>query len=69
MPNKAANTKEASAGARKFSFRCLAHELDESLPLIYMWEIWDYRGELVGRYVGKAKAGASAAAQTLQTQC
>lgn len=34
------------------------HELDESLPLIYMWEITDQDGNRVGRYVGKAKSGA-----------
>lgn len=28
------------------------------LPLIYMWEIKDHDGALLGRYVGKAKSGA-----------
>jgi len=34
------------------------HDINESLPLIYMWEIRDRDGQLRGRYVGKAKAGA-----------
>ena len=34
------------------------HNVDESRPLIYMWEIRDKAGELVGRYIGKAKGGA-----------
>jgi hypothetical protein len=34
------------------------HQVDEKRPLIYMWEIRDQSGSLVGRYVGKAKAGA-----------
>lgn len=34
------------------------HTLNEDLPLIYMWEIRNQAGQLVGRYVGKAKAGA-----------
>jgi hypothetical protein len=32
--------------------------VNERQPLIYMWEIMNRTGELVGRYVGKAKAGA-----------
>ena len=32
--------------------------VDESLPLIYMWEMWAADGRLVGRYVGKASKGA-----------
>ena len=39
-------------------FQLLPHELSEELPLIYMWEIHETDGTLVGRYVGKAKAGA-----------
>jgi hypothetical protein len=39
-------------------FRVLPHTLNEALPLIYMWEIHEPGGVLVGRYVGKAKAGA-----------
>ena len=39
-------------------FRLVPHELNESLPLIYMWEIREPDGRLVGRYIGKAKAGA-----------
>ena len=34
------------------------HVLDETQPLIYMWEIQDASSSLIGRYVGKAKAGA-----------
>ena len=40
-------------------FLRLPHELNESLPLIYMWEIREPGGLLVGRYIGKAKAGAN----------
>lgn len=32
--------------------------MDEALPLIYMWEIHEPNGLLIGRYIGKAKAGA-----------
>ena len=39
-------------------FRHVDHKLDESSPLIYMWEIHAADGSLFGRYVGKAKAGA-----------
>jgi hypothetical protein len=39
-------------------FHVLPHTLNEALPLIYMWEIHEPGGTLVGRYVGKAKAGA-----------
>jgi hypothetical protein len=31
--------------------------VDLKSPLIYMWEIRDHRGEVIGRYVGKAKGG------------
>jgi hypothetical protein len=39
-----------------------AHEselsgVDQSRPLIYMWEIWAENGTLLGRYVGKASRG------------
>jgi hypothetical protein len=40
-----------------YDFR--SDEVDERGPLIYMWEIRDPHGKLVGRYVGKAKAGAN----------
>jgi hypothetical protein len=40
-------------------YRLVEHDLDEALPLIYMWEIHSLDGELLGRYVGKAKAGAN----------
>jgi hypothetical protein len=43
----------------RMRFQRIPHQLDESLPLIYMWEIRDCRDQLVGMYVGKAKAGAS----------
>jgi len=33
--------------------------IEQDSPLIYMWEIRTQSGDLVGRYVGKAKAGAS----------
>lgn len=39
-------------------FKVLPHSLNEGQPLIYMWEIRSSEGALVGRYVGKAKAGA-----------
>ena len=31
--------------------------VDQSRPLIYMWEIWAKDGTLLGRYVGKASKG------------
>lgn len=31
--------------------------VDQSRPLIYMWEIWARDGTLLGRYVGKASGG------------
>lgn len=40
-------------------FTLLPHALNPNSPLIYMWEIHDAKGVLLGRYVGKAKAGAS----------
>lgn len=40
-------------------FQVLPHTLNEALPLIYMWEIYEPSGGLVGRYVGKAKSGAT----------
>ena len=36
----------------------LPSAVDPGLPLIYLWEIRRPGGELVGRYVGKAKGGA-----------
>ena len=39
-------------------FDVRAYSVDETRPLIYMWEIHDRGGRLLGRYVGKAKAGA-----------
>ena len=39
-------------------FCLVTHKLDELSALIYMWEIYKTDGLLVGRYVGKAKAGA-----------
>lgn len=38
-------------------FQLLPHTVNEALPLIYMWEILELGEVLVGRYVGKAKAG------------
>ena len=40
------------------NFEIQPGEVDEQQPLIYMWEIRSQGGELIGRYVGKAKAGA-----------
>lgn len=39
-------------------FEILHDKVDVSLPLIYMWEIHDQKGALLGCYVGKARAGA-----------
>lgn len=39
-------------------FEILPHQLNENESLIYMWEIHSNAGELLGRYIGKAKAGA-----------
>jgi hypothetical protein len=36
----------------------MPHALNEAQSLIYMWEIRAHDGSLLGRYVGKAKAGA-----------
>lgn len=46
------------------SFGEFAHEsefsgVDQSRPLIYMWEIWANDGTLLGCYVGKASRGSS----------
>jgi hypothetical protein len=38
-------------------FTVIRGAIDESKPLIYMWEIREHSGKVVGRYVGKAKAG------------
>lgn len=40
------------------NFSKLADDIIETEPLIYMWEIRDSAGALVGRYVGKARTGA-----------
>ena len=39
-------------------FTVAGHTIDPAAPLIYMWEIHDQHGGLVGRYIGKAQAGA-----------
>lgn len=39
-------------------FTELPHTVNTAAPLIYMWEIHSISGDLVGRYVGKAKGGA-----------
>ena len=39
-------------------FNVLPHALNEAQPVIYVWEIRSSKGGLIGRYVGKAKAGA-----------
>ena len=39
------------------NFTFIPGSVDESKPLIYMWEIRDHSGALIGRYVGKAKGG------------
>lgn len=41
----------------KFSY--VATDVKPHLALIYMWEIHDENKKLIGRYVGKAKNGAS----------
>jgi hypothetical protein len=38
-------------------FAVVTNGVDEQQPLIYMWEIRSSSGHLIGRYVGKAKAG------------
>ena len=38
-------------------FEVRTNNVDEQQPLIYMWEMRSRSGELIGRYVGKAKAG------------
>ncbi|OQS45770.1 hypothetical protein B0T49_20290 [Chromobacterium violaceum] len=40
-------------------YQVLKNAVNESAPLIYMWEIHTRHGVLVGRYVGKAKNGAT----------
>lgn len=39
-------------------FEHLPREPNASRPLIYMWEIRDGNGALLGRYIGKARGGA-----------
>lgn len=38
-------------------FDVISNNIKESQPLIYMWEIFDGDNKIVGRYIGKAKAG------------
>ena len=38
-------------------FIVIPSPIDEAKALIYMWEIRTAAGDIVGRYVGKAKAG------------
>lgn len=42
----------------KMEFTPPAPGVDVNAPLIYMWEIHDGAGQLLGRYVGKANGGA-----------
>ena len=39
------------------NYSVLDSGVDVSAPLIYMWEIHDLQGKLVGRYIGKANGG------------
>ncbi|MFX1740050.1 hypothetical protein PXJ20_32590 [Paraburkholderia sp. A1RI_3L] len=42
----------------QMDFHVVTNGTDETLPLLYQWEIHDAQtGELRGRYVGKASAG------------
>lgn len=41
------------------NFVKLPADVVDTAPLIYMWEIRDGAGRLMGRYVGKAKDGAN----------
>lgn len=38
-------------------YSVLDSDVDVGAPLIYMWEIRDLQGKLVGRYIGKANGG------------
>ncbi len=38
-------------------YTVLDSRVDVTAPLIYMWEIHDLKGRLVGRYIGKANGG------------
>lgn len=40
------------------NFVLVTNGVNSDQALIYMWEIYDYTGVIVGRYVGKAKNGA-----------
>jgi hypothetical protein len=40
-------------------FEIHPHLINEAAPLIYMWEIHGNAIELIGRYIGKAKSGAT----------
>ena len=42
---------------RTMHFDIFAHNFNENSALIYMWEIIDLNGDLIGKYVGKAKGG------------
>ncbi|WP_244298239.1 hypothetical protein [Aliivibrio finisterrensis] len=46
------------SGDRELKFELCPHNIDFNKPLIYMWQIYDLNGEVVGRYIGKAKNGA-----------
>nr|WP_314899108.1 hypothetical protein [uncultured Deefgea sp.] len=52
------NQTIASVGHFQMRFEILPHQINEKSSLIYMWEIRSNSGELLGRYIGKAKAGA-----------
>ncbi|WP_182989469.1 MULTISPECIES: hypothetical protein [unclassified Massilia] len=41
----------------KMRYSVFAGHVDVKAPLIYMWEIHDLLGQLIGRYIGKANGG------------
>ena len=42
---------------QNMKYTVLDSNIDVTAPLIYMWEIRDLQGKLVGRYIGKANGG------------
>lgn len=41
----------------KMDYTLSPSNVDRTAPLIYMWEIYDLLGQIVGRYIGKANGG------------
>jgi hypothetical protein len=47
-----------SPQSRSLTFEVASAGIDEAMPLLYMWEIFDYNDSIAGVYVGKAATAA-----------